>query len=236
MMADPIVLPSPCLVVLVGPPGSGKSTWVAARFEAGQVVSSDALRALVGEGEHDMAASKDAFALVEQIVRLRLGRRLTTVVDSLHLDTESRERWRVIAAEFGVACVAVVMATPSAVIKQQNRARPLRVPDSVHAAQLKRWPAVRSEVATEAFDAVLSVEPDTAAEPAPAVQLAPPSMVTVASRPEAAPRPAAPHLPQPSGVCCRSRSTHGQEGRLRLPNDSGQLRPQPRPPGSATCG
>jgi F420-dependent oxidoreductase-like protein len=199
-MAGPIVLPSPCLVVLVGPAGSGKSMWAATRFEPGQVLSSDALRALVGEGEHDMAASIDAFALVEQIVRLRLGRRLTAVVDSLHLDAESRERWRVIAAEFGVACVALVMATPSAVIKQQNRARPLRVPDGVHAAQLKRWPAVRTEVAAEPFDAVFSVEPDTAAAPAPAVVLAAPSMVAATSRPTSAALPNAAHGSPPSGL------------------------------------
>jgi len=48
-------------VVLVGPPGSGKSTWAASAFADHQVVSSDRLRALVGEGEHDQRASKDAF-------------------------------------------------------------------------------------------------------------------------------------------------------------------------------
>ena len=39
-------LPSPCLVVLVGPAGSGKSTWAAAHFPADQVVSTDRLRAV----------------------------------------------------------------------------------------------------------------------------------------------------------------------------------------------
>jgi predicted kinase len=41
------------LVVLVGPPGSGKSTWSGEQFPPNQVVSSDRVRALVGEGEHD---------------------------------------------------------------------------------------------------------------------------------------------------------------------------------------
>jgi hypothetical protein len=56
-----IRLPSPSLVVLVGPAGSGKSAWAAEHFAPGQIVSSDRLRAVVGEGEHDLAASPDAF-------------------------------------------------------------------------------------------------------------------------------------------------------------------------------
>src|SRR5262249_59055109 len=57
---DAVVLPAPCLVVLAGPAGAGKSTWAAAHFAAEQVVSSDRLRATVGEGEDDLAASTDA--------------------------------------------------------------------------------------------------------------------------------------------------------------------------------
>ena len=40
-----IEISSPCLIVLVGPAGCGKSTWAAANF-ADHVVSSDDLRAL----------------------------------------------------------------------------------------------------------------------------------------------------------------------------------------------
>ena len=83
---DEVVLPSPCLVVLVGMSGSGKSTWAAAHFAPEQIVSSDMLRAAVGAGEDDMTASDDAFALLEQIVERRTQRRLTTVVDTLGLD------------------------------------------------------------------------------------------------------------------------------------------------------
>jgi hypothetical protein len=85
-VTDEVVLPSPCLVVLVGPSGAGKSTWAAAHFRADQIVSSDHLRAVVGESEDDLSASEDAFALLEQIVGQRVGRRLTTVVDTLGLD------------------------------------------------------------------------------------------------------------------------------------------------------
>ncbi|MEO5901051.1 MAG: AAA family ATPase, partial [Ilumatobacteraceae bacterium] len=73
-------LPSPCLVVLVGPAGSGKSTWAATHLGA-HVVSADSLRALVGEGANDLRASADAFAVLDAVVTARLRRGLTTVVD-----------------------------------------------------------------------------------------------------------------------------------------------------------
>ena len=56
-------LPDPCLVVLVGPAGCGKSTWAARSFRPDQIVSSDRLRALVGTGERDQRAGTAAFAM-----------------------------------------------------------------------------------------------------------------------------------------------------------------------------
>ncbi len=67
-MALPEALPDPALVVLAGPSGSGKSAWAAQRYRPHEVVSSDRLRAVVGSGEHDLDASADAFALLDQIV------------------------------------------------------------------------------------------------------------------------------------------------------------------------
>jgi AAA domain len=81
-----VTLPDPALVVLVGPSGSGKSAWAAEHYGLHEVVSSDRLRAVVGSGEHDLDASDDAFALLDQIVAARLRRGLTAVVDTLGLD------------------------------------------------------------------------------------------------------------------------------------------------------
>ena len=61
-------LPLPAVVVLVGPSGSGKTTWAHERFARGEVVSSDALRGVVGTGERDLEASVDAFAVLDAIV------------------------------------------------------------------------------------------------------------------------------------------------------------------------
>ena len=83
-------LPDPAVVVLVGPSGSGKSAWAAARYRAQEVVSSDQLRGIVGSGENDLDASADAFAVLDQIVAARVRRGLTTVIDTLGLDPARR--------------------------------------------------------------------------------------------------------------------------------------------------
>jgi len=98
----------------VGPGASGKSTWAAAHFPADSIVSSDRLRALVGTGEDDVAASTDAFALLDEVVRRRLSRRLTTVIDTLGLNVERRRAWLALARSHDLPCVAIAFDTPAA--------------------------------------------------------------------------------------------------------------------------
>ena len=104
-------IPDPALVVLVGPSGSGKSVWAAERYRADEVVSSDRLRALVGSGEHDLEASTDAFALLDQIVAARLRRGLTAVVDTLGLDSARRRGYLELARSNGMPAVVVLVDT-----------------------------------------------------------------------------------------------------------------------------
>jgi F420-dependent oxidoreductase-like protein len=152
-------LPSPCVVVLVGPGASGKSTWAATHFPPDAIVSSDRLRALVGTGENDVAASTDAFALLEEVVRRRLARRLTTVVDTLGLDADRRLAWLALARENTLPCVAVAFDTPAAECRERNRRRAKRIPADVLAGQLRAWKATREVLPTEGYDAVLEPQP-----------------------------------------------------------------------------
>jgi alkanesulfonate monooxygenase SsuD/methylene tetrahydromethanopterin reductase-like flavin-dependent oxidoreductase (luciferase family)/predicted kinase len=145
-------------VLLVGPSGSGKSTWAAARYRATEVVSSDALRAIVGSGEHDLDASSDAFSLLEQIVAARLGRRLTAVVDTLGFDPALRQHCLGIARQAGLPCVAVRFETPAAVCRERNAARDSPVPARVLQQQLARAVVVGSEIADEGWDLVAVVD------------------------------------------------------------------------------
>ena len=146
-------LPYPCLVVLAGPSGAGKTTWADAHFEPGQVVSADRLRALVGEGEKDQRAGTDAFELLDLIIDKRLRRGLLTVVDTLGMDAKRRGAYREAAARHGVECHAVVFDTPAAECRRRNKSRD-GVPPAVLSAQLARWPGVTAAIAEEPFTAV----------------------------------------------------------------------------------
>jgi F420-dependent oxidoreductase-like protein len=161
-------LPTACLVVLIGPSGAGKSTWAAQQFRPSQVVSTDALRALVGEGEHDQRAGTDAFAVLDEVLERRLRRRLLTVIDSLGLDEGRRRQWLDAARRHGLPCHAVLFATPGPLCRSRNRERQPPVPAKVLAGQLRAFVATADTVANEGFDGVHS---------AGDVEIVPPALV-----------------------------------------------------------
>ena len=164
-------IPDPALVVLVGASGSGKSTWAAQHYRAQEVVSSDALRGVVGSGPHDLDASDDAFALLETVVSARLGRRLTTVVDTLGFDVARRRGWLSRARDAGMPAVAVVLETPEEECRRRNARRDRPVPAPALAGQLRRARTVATEVAAEGWDLVVPVT--TQADPVAAPPAAP---------------------------------------------------------------
>ncbi|MGH8822999.1 MAG: TIGR03560 family F420-dependent LLM class oxidoreductase [Jiangellaceae bacterium] len=155
-MPEAVNLPSPCMVVLVGPGASGKSTWAATHFPPDAVVSSDRLRALVGSGEDDVTASSDAFALLDEVVRRRAARRLTTVVDTLGLDVDRRREWLSLARRHGLPCIAVGFDTPAEECRARNRSRSKRIPADVLTSQLRTWARTRDLLSAEGFDDVLA--------------------------------------------------------------------------------
>jgi len=154
-----VPLPDPALVVLVGPSGSGKSCWAAARYRPHEVVSSDRLRAFVGSGEHDLDASADAFALLDQIVAARLRRGLTAVVDTLGLDPARRRGYLELARSSGLPAVAVLVDTDPAECRRRNRARDRVVPAAVLDAQLRRMRTAAAEIHGEGWDLVTTAGP-----------------------------------------------------------------------------
>ena len=67
------------LVVLVGLPGSGKSTWAAAQTEA--ALSSDEMRRLLADDPTDQSIHRRVFAALRYLARARheIGRPVTYI-------------------------------------------------------------------------------------------------------------------------------------------------------------
>lgn len=161
-----VTVPDPALVVLIGASGSGKSTWAAARYRAAEIVSSDALRGIVGSGPHDLDASVDAFALLEQIVAARVRRGLTTVVDTLGTDAPRRRAWCDLARSAGLPAVSVIFDVDAAECRRRNRLRDVPVPAPALNAQLSRMRDIPAELAAEGWDLVVPAGSGVQVEPA----------------------------------------------------------------------
>ena len=134
-----IRLAADSLVVLAGPSGAGKSTWAATWFRPSQVVSSDALRGVVGEHQHDLRASTDSFDLLDLVVERRLARGLLTVIDTLGMDPARHATWLDLARRHRRPTHLVRFDEDDKVYRKRNRARPGPVPAKVLTAQLARW-------------------------------------------------------------------------------------------------
>jgi protein phosphatase len=119
-------IPELCLVALVGPSGSGKSSFAAKHFLPTEVLSSDWCRGLVADDENDQSATKPAFELLHHIARMRLTGGRLTVVDATNVQMEARKPLVRLARECHVLPVAIVLNMPEDLCLERNKDRPDR--------------------------------------------------------------------------------------------------------------
>ncbi len=121
-----IDLPDPSLVVLIGPSGSGKSSFARTHFAPTEVISSDFCRGLVADDENDQSATADAFAVLHFIAGRRLAQPRFTVVDATNVQREARRSLIELAKQHDLFPVAIVLDMPEALCQERNRSRPDR--------------------------------------------------------------------------------------------------------------
>ena len=118
-----IAIPELCLVALIGPTGSGKSSFAASHFKPTEVVSSDACRAMVADDATDQAATPDAFALLNYIAATRLRAGRLTVIDATSVQPQARKSLVALAKEHDCLPVAIVLNMPEALCLARNKGR-----------------------------------------------------------------------------------------------------------------
>lgn len=115
------------IVILVGLPGSGKSSYLDRLGVTG--LSSDAMRRLLADDETDQTVNARVFQAVRYLLRERLALgRPVTYIDATNLTPEERRPYVDIGKSFGCEVEALFFDVPLDVCLARNAQRPRVVP------------------------------------------------------------------------------------------------------------
>ncbi|HEV2423151.1 MAG TPA: polynucleotide kinase-phosphatase [Candidatus Acidoferrales bacterium] len=121
-----LAIPELAVVALVGPSGSGKSSFARKHFRPTEVLSSDFCRGLVSDEENSQAATNDAFEVLYFIASKRLTAGKLVVIDATNVQVEARKPIIALARQFHCIPVAIVFDLPEKLCHERNRNRPDR--------------------------------------------------------------------------------------------------------------
>ena len=148
------VVRGPVLILLVGVPGSGKSTWAYRNAQSAIVVSQDDLIDAITPSGFDRSARPIYAAAEEAIARSALSAGRVVIIDRTNRTRSLRRRWLTMAREARCPVVAIVMSADLETCRDRNNSRsgPLRVCETRMERMIGIFETPRPD---EGFDAVL---------------------------------------------------------------------------------
>ncbi|MBI3667936.1 MAG: AAA family ATPase [Acidobacteria bacterium] len=144
------------IVLAVGLPGSGKSTY----FKKRGIVplSSDWLRVVLADDATEQRFQKWIFMALRYLLRLRLALgRHVSYIDATNLTRPERRHYFRIAKRYGCEVEAVYFDAPLEVCQRRNRARGRRVPEE---AMLRLAARLCPPTLAEGFRRITTVHAD----------------------------------------------------------------------------
>ncbi len=135
----PPASPKGTVVLAIGLPGSGKSSW----FKRNNItpLSSDMLRGLLFDDPVEQRFQDLVFSNLRSMLKARLiAKRPTSYVDTTNLTPQERQNWIKLAGDYGYEVQAVYFDVPLEICLERNAKRQRVVPEDVMrrmAAKLK---------------------------------------------------------------------------------------------------
>lgn len=146
------------VILMIGAPGSGKSTYVNKLLAENpnlKLLSSDAMRAEFGKGEDDQSVTPRVFATLKYRLNGFLQEKHSVIIDATNMNVKDRKTYIDAAKQFGAKSVAYAFVCDKQTLLERNQKRGAgggrNVPEFVIDKMLAKY---QEPTTLEGFDSV----------------------------------------------------------------------------------